>query len=219
MDTNWLLEKVALVAPLLFSLALHELAHARTALAFGDPTAKNQGRCTLNPLVHLDPVGTISLLLAGFGWAKPVPVNPHNLNPPKMGSIAVSLAGPLANLGLAVIVGAGVRGLLALGVNFNSPGGSMILSVALYTVLANICLFAFNMLPLFPLDGHHIVRDQLPSRHQAGFMHWQLRYGRPLLIAIVLGPRLLNLLNIPVFDPLGWVFRRAADVALLHILA
>jgi len=219
MDPNWLLVKIALVAPLILSLALHELAHARTALAFGDPTAKHMGRCTLNPLVHLDPIGTISLVLVGFGWAKPVPVNPHNLNPPKMGSIAVSLAGPLSNLGLAIIVGAGVRGLLALGVEFSSPAGSVIWSVALYTMIANIFLFAFNMLPLFPLDGHHIVRDQLPGRLQAGFMHWQLRYGRQLLMAIVLGPRLLNLLNIHLFDPLSWVFYHAADVALLYVFA
>ena len=92
---DWFYRLILVAPPLLLSLTVHEFAHARTALAFGDPTAKAMGRVSLNPLVHLDPIGTIVLLVTrAFGWAKPVPINPANLHPRRLGDIAVSAAGP-----------------------------------------------------------------------------------------------------------------------------
>jgi len=208
-----MMEKAALLVPLGFSLSLHELAHARTALAFGDPTARDMGRCTINPLAHLDPIGTLALVLVGFGWAKPVPVNVHNLHPPKWGGIAVSVAGPLSNLMLAVITGLLLRLMVA------SPGfvasrvGDAVFQVAVFTMAANLCLFVFNMVPLYPLDGHHIFRDHLPADMQAGFMRWQLQYGRFALLALIFAPRLLANTKLSFLDPMGWVFKHALATA------
>ncbi len=218
MDPSWLLEKIILLPPLILSLAIHELAHARTALAFGDPTAKNMGRCTLNPLAHLDPIGTLAIVFVGFGWAKPVPVNPNNLHPRKFGDIAVSLAGPVSNLMLAILVALMLRGLLSVGIKFSSPAGDMALDIILFAMAANLCLFIFNLLPLYPLDGHHIVREQLPGNMQAPFMRWQLQYGRWLLMAIILLPYLAAFLNLDVVGPVQWVIRHAVNFVWEHVV-
>ena len=217
-DPNWLFEKILLLGPLLMSLTVHELAHARTALAFGDPTAKRAGRCTLNPLAHLDPVGTLAIIFVGFGWARPVPVNPHNLHPPRWGSIAVSLAGPLSNFMLAIVTGLGLRALVSSGIDLGTPIGKIVGSVGLFTMAANICLCMFNLLPLFPLDGHHILREQLPRRLQRGFMEWQMRYGRFVLMGIIMGPYLANTLGVHLFNPLHWVFGQVMEAAVKYLV-
>ena len=131
---------VALIAAMLISLTLHELAHARTALAFGDPTAQMMGRISLNPLRHLDPIGSIALVLsmmagAGIGWAKPVPVNPANLQPRRLGDIMVSLAGPMANLGLAVAAGLLLRLMVHHPRLLTDPGVAKFLRLFLWFVL------------------------------------------------------------------------------------
>ncbi len=197
-----------ILAPvLLLSLTLHEFAHARIALAFGDPTALQAGRVTLNPLRHLDPIGTIMLLVAGFGWAKPVPVNPYNLRPRRLGEIMVSLAGPVSNLSLAILAGCLLR-ILIVSPLFKTLGDRAILVInALLMILSiNVCLFTFNLLPLFPLDGHHIVREMLPPNKQMNFMHWQMKYGMWVLLFLLAGPGLLtSYLHQPIPDPLGWL--------------
>ena len=203
-------EMIILTPPLLFSLTIHELAHARTALAFGDPTAKNMGRCTWNPLAHLDPIGTLALIVVGFGWAKPVPVNPNNLHPPKWGNIAVSFAGPLSNLMFAFAIAIGLRLTLTFGWHLSD----MALKIALYTMAINMCLFIFNMLPLFPLDGHHIAREQLPPELKGPFMDWQMRYGRFVLMAIILGPMLLQMPS-----PLGLAIDHSMGLMLTYVIS
>lgn len=216
-DQDWLLEKIALLAPLIASLTIHELAHARTALAFGDPTAKNMGRCTLNPLAHLDPIGTLSLIFFGFGWAKPVPVNIHNLHPRKWGSIAVSLAGPASNLMLAIMIGLVLRGLLSAGIKFSSQAGEVAFNALFYTMVINLLLFTFNMIPLFPLDGHHILREQLPGDMQAGFMRWQLQYGRYGLMLLIMGPMIARMFGQPIISPIGWLIGHLSHAAMIFI--
>lgn len=204
-----------LAPPLLLSLILHEVAHARMALAFGDPTALRAGRITLNPLKHLDPLGTIAMLVIGFGWAKPVPVNPYLLKPPRLGDIMVSLAGPLTNLALAIIAGCVVKILITIPGDFmESLLGNMIFMTLFFTMLINLMLCLFNMIPLAPLDGHHILGQLLPSHMRAGYAMFQKRYGSFLLMAMIFGPRLLSYTTgkyIP--SPIGWVFEYAEFIA------
>jgi len=209
-----LLYGIALTAvPILLSLSVHEFAHARTALAFGDPTAKSMGRCTLNPLAHLDPVGTIMLMLVGFGWAKPVPVNSANLHPRRLGDIAVSAAGPGSNLALAGLCGLVLRILAGAGVVVDGQAdfrpSDLAVFLLTYTILINLMLCIFNLIPLFPLDGHHIGREILPAGQRTLYMRWQRHYGMWILLALMFGPRLLRgVVNIRV-DPMGWYISRA----------
>ena len=186
-----------MLAPgLLFSLTIHEYAHARVALLFGDPTAYYQGRVSLNPLRHLDPIGTLMILLIHFGWAKPVPVNPANLHPRGIGDIAVSLAGPLSNLAFAALLGVMLRIATASGFLADKPWGELALDMVWITMAVNIVLFLFNLIPLFPLDGHHILRELLPAGRRYGYMIWQMRYGNIALLAILFLPRLLQVPSI-----------------------
>ena len=155
------LEMALMVVVLLFSVIIHEVAHGYVALLNGDPTARILGRITLNPGPHIDPVGTIlvpAILLlshAGIllGWAKPVPVNPRNFRNYRWGEITVSAAGPLSNLGLAVVFAA----LLHLGL-----GNVGLLKLAYYGVSINIILALFNLFPIPPLDGSRVLSILLP---------------------------------------------------------
>ncbi|MFW6154107.1 MAG: site-2 protease family protein [Planctomycetota bacterium] len=214
MFTTEMIFGVVLVAvPILLSLSVHEFAHARTALAFGDSTAKAMGRCTLNPLAHLDPIGTLAILLIGFGWARPVPINPANLNPRRLGNIAVSAAGPLSNLAVAVLCAIVLHILAAAGATVNRSAGAglavidVVVFVLMYTILINLTLMIFNLLPLFPLDGHHIGRELLPWHRQGPYMRWQLQYGRWVLLGALFIPRLLGSAGRQL-DVLGWYFGR-----------
>ena len=189
--------------PLLFSLTIHEYAHARVALAFGDPTAQRLGRCTLNPLKHLTVLGTMMLLFSGIiGWAKPVPVNPFNLRPRRLGDALVSLAGPMSNLALACLCALILWGVQTAGGKLDRGFPVSAEKLIAYTLVANLGLCVFNLLPLFPLDGHHILREMLPERMHRGFMAWQMKYGVVLLATLIFAPKVLeSVLNRPVFDP------------------
>lgn len=155
---------------LLFSVVIHELSHGSVAYSLGDPTAKYQGRLTLNPIKHLDMFGSIILPLlllmvtAGqgpiFGWAKPVPINPHNFRDQKWGSLKVAIAGPVSNFALALIFGLVIR-LLPSELFVTNPGLFLIFS---FIVQINIVLAIFNLIPVPPLDGHWILFTFLPNR-------------------------------------------------------
>ncbi|WP_038057360.1 site-2 protease family protein [Thermus amyloliquefaciens] len=165
---------------LVFSLVLHELGHAYAAYRFGDVTAKRQGRLTLNPLRHLDPLGTALLLLVGFGWAKPVPINPAAFRSYRMGLFVVSIAGIVINLVLAVFFALLVRGLFALdplGVALTLRGEGQtvagLLALAFFFASSiNLVLAVFNLLPIPPLDGSKILQSLLPLSWQPLF--WRL---------------------------------------------
>lgn len=207
-----------IIVPILFSLTVHEYAHARVAFEFGDPTAKAMGRMSLNPLVHLDLFGTLALIFVGFGWAKPVPVNPMNLKPRRLGDIMVSLAGPLSNLTIALICGV----ILKLVIKF-APEQSQLIGtlyqMLFFTVAINLMLFSFNLIPLFPLDGHHILREILPAQMRSSFMRWQLGFGRYALLILIVGPNVLSaLLKRDVPDPIGVVFSLVLNKVLPLIL-
>lgn len=207
-----ILQAAALIVPLVIAIVFHEVAHGMVARLLGDPTAHEQRRLSLNPLRHVDPVGTVvlpgMLALAGapvFGWAKPVPVDRHRLRSPRFGMMAVAIAGPLSNLILAGI-GAVLLGLMARA----GATGDIVAFVALNLrnfVLINIFLALFNLLPIPPFDGSHIVEGALPRR--AARAYGRLRpYGFPLLfILLLVVPYLfpdLDLVERILLPPVDW---------------
>jgi len=153
---------------LLFSVVIHELAHGSVAYSLGDPTAKYAGRLTLNPLKHLDPLGSVilpillALLPSGviLGWAKPVPINPYNFRDQKWGSLKVSIAGPASNIALALFFGLLIR-FLPQSIFVIAPGLAIIFQAI---VVMNLVLAFFNLLPIPPLDGHWILFNFLPIK-------------------------------------------------------
>ena len=210
-------EKVSLailrVCQFIVLLTFHEWGHAKSANMLGDPTAEDEGRMSFNPAVHIDLIGTIVLPLLGtlfggafFGWAKPVPVNPRNLRNPKRDLMIIAAAGPIMNI-LCTIVILGIAKLLKVTIGFPEMGS--VTQFQLYKILLiqsaiiSIFLAAFNMLPLFPLDGFSVVYGLLPWRQAQAFA--RLRpYGMIILMCIIFVPDLLNLRN-PVFWFIGTV--------------
>jgi Zn-dependent protease len=164
-----LLNVLALVPALVFAIVFHEVAHGWTALALGDPTAREKRRLSLNPLRHVDPVGTLILpgllAIAGapvFGWAKPVPVNQQRLRNPRFGMMAVAAAGPLTNIVLAVIGAVAIGVLVRGGAPADASVAGFFVTGFTYFVLVNVFLAFFNLLPIPPFDGSHIVEGLLP---------------------------------------------------------
>jgi Zn-dependent protease len=154
---------------LIFSVIIHEVSHGYMANYLGDPTARLQGRLTLNPLKHIDPVGSIIVpivtSLAGFtfGWAKPVPFNPYNLKNKRAGEFFIALAGPISNIALATIFGLIIRYIAAYAAP--SPTVTGAIEVLSYIVVVNIILAVFNLVPLPPLDGSKLLFSLLPESH------------------------------------------------------
>jgi len=168
---------------LIFAFTFHEFAHAYVAHKFGDNTAKKQGRLTLNPLQHLDPIGTILIFIAGFGWARPVPVNRYYFKKPRLAGILVSVAGPLSNLILAslgFIVG---YGLMRFGVASSAHFDEFLMIF----INLNIVLFIFNLIPLPPLDGYRILEDLAPHHVRAKMTQYE-QYGMLIFLILVITP-------------------------------
>ncbi|MHB8840910.1 MAG: site-2 protease family protein [Candidatus Aquicultor sp.] len=165
---------VFIIISIITAFTIHEFAHAATAYLLGDSTARNQGRLTLNPIVHLDIIGSIMILLAGFGWAKPVEVNPHNFKNPKRDDLLVSLAGPASNFLLAFV--------LAKLYFFSIPESyDGLLSTAIYI---NMVLAIFNLLPIPPLDGSRIIPSLLPASAQNTWATFE-QYSMVIFIALI----------------------------------
>jgi Zn-dependent protease len=211
--SSTLLQAAALIVPLIVAIVFHEVAHGWVALALGDPTARERRRLTLNPLRHVDPMGTVvipgMLALASlptFGWAKPVPVNQRRLRNPRYGMMAVAAAGPLTNFVLAAI-GALLLGLLARSAQPGAVAAFAALNLQNFIAI-NIFLALFNLLPIPPFDGSHIVEGVLPRR--AARTYARLRpWGFPLIFALLVvvpyiwpGSGLVQRLVLP---PFGWL--------------
>ncbi|MFC0272425.1 site-2 protease family protein [Metabacillus herbersteinensis] len=177
------------VISLLIAFTVHEFAHAYVAYKFGDPTAKNQGRLTLSPLAHLDPLGTILIFIAGFGWAKPVPVNRFYFKNPRLAGVLVSVAGPLSNLVIAFIGTAIWYILLTTGLLPGLPDNVVTSLEQFFNILIrlNIILFLFNLLPFPPLDGYRIIEDLMPANIRARMTQYE-SYGIILFIILVITP-------------------------------
>lgn len=185
MDTTTVIVTVAIV---LGSLTVHEWAHAWSADRLGDPTARMLGRVSFNPIVHIDPIGTVILPLFAalttgfvFGWAKPVPVNVSQLPHPKRDFMLVAAAGPASNLVIAAVAAVVFRTIGGLEV----AGGALLPSVLIMVVSINVLLAVFNMLPIPPLDGGNVLAGLLPDRYAPviGFLR---QYGFLLLLALIL---------------------------------
>jgi Zn-dependent protease len=229
-----LLTALLLIPALVIAIVFHEVAHGWAALALGDPTAKEQRRLTLNPMRHVDPVGTLlvpgALALFGgpvFGWAKPVPVNARRLDNPRFGMMAVAAAGPLTNIALATV------GAVLLGLTFPegaqsvaSDGGlpqvgdasgtvSLVSTCLLYFILINTFLAIFNLLPIPPFDGSHIVEGAMPRR----WVHFYERlrpFGMLLfvgLIAVTWFAPDLGVLENTIGPPVNWALERFLALA------
>lgn len=191
---------ILLAIPLMYSIVLHELAHGWVAWRMGDPTAKSQGRLSLNPLRHLDPVGTIMLFIFGFGWARPVPVNFNYIRDKKKGLILVSSAGIITNMLLAFLAFFLYRLL--------SPApGEVTATLLYYLAQINIILAAFNLIPIPPLDGSKILMGFLPER-----LRYSLSRLEPYGFFIIIGLLFLGVLN-PLI-----AFFRGIILALIGIL-
>lgn len=184
-DLAYLIGLLIFVPPAILSLCMHEMMHAWVALRCGDPTARDEGRVTLNPLAHLDPLGTLCLLFAPIGWAKPVPVMPENFRNRRRGEILVSLAGVASNLVAALLLSVGFRLLVQSGYKPVGAVGAAAVLMLYRAILVNFGLALFNLLPIAPLDGHHVVRELLPSPARERFMEYS-RYGWILLLGLVL---------------------------------
>ena len=162
---------------LLFAITVHEYAHGRAALWLGDPTAKQMGRLTFNPLPHIDPFGAICLFLFNFGWAKPVPVDPRYFRNIRRDIIIMSLAGPLSNIALAFLAGMAIR-------FFLMPWEFYQLTL-IYLLFMNLGLGLFNLLPIPPLDGSHILENSLSPRAALKYREFG-RYGPIILIGVIM---------------------------------
>ena len=199
---------VAFLLGLVIGITVHEASHATSAYFLGDDTAYRDGRVTLNPISHLDLLGSMMLLLAGFGWGKPTPVVPSKLRGGVFGPVAVALAGPVSNLLIVVFCAA-----LYLLPPFQESGGYLFTLVVM-VAFTNALLFVFNLIPIPPLDGSKVIFPFLP-RALDGFVDFMNQYGPMILLGIILvsfltrlpilsillAPvrPLLNLLGLPVF--------------------
>ncbi|MDP2690859.1 MAG: site-2 protease family protein [bacterium] len=178
---------------LVVAVTVHEFSHAWMASYLGDPTPRYMGRLTLNPLAHLDPIGTIMLFLAGFGWGKPVPFSMNYLRNPRVGSALIALAGPLSNLVMALIFGVFYRYLFF---NAGDLSQSSDFTLFLFRLMKtmidlNLVLMIFNLLPIPPLDGSKVFALLIPGDYIEKLYRFR-NYGYVILILIVFSPTLFN---------------------------
>ena len=202
----------------MLSLSLHETAHAYIAYKLGDPTARNLGRCTMNPIKHIDPMGFLAMLVVGFGWANPVPINSRNFENPKKGMAISSLAGPVSNLLLATLMAllfAIFEGLYMFSPFFAKNETTMIALyyVALffyYGVWLNVSLAIFNFIPVPPLDGSRILGLILPTKYYFKFMEYERYIGIGFAIVVIalsyMGISIISWIVEPVASGIMWLF-------------
>ena len=183
---------IVIAVPLMYAIIFHELAHGWVAYQMGDPTAKSQGRLSLSPLRHLDPMGTLMLFIVGFGWAKPVPVNFSYISNYRKGMVLVSSAGIIANIIMAFLA-------LFIYSMLSMPHTSKVALLLVSFARINIILAAFNLIPIPPLDGSKILMGFAPANVQAFLMRFE-RFG----FLIVIGLLFIGALD-PVIDFLQWV--------------
>ena len=182
---------------IILGLTVHEFCHAWVAHLCGDSTSKDQGRVTLNPLKHIDPLGFIMLIFAGFGWAKPVQFDENNLRNPKYDVIKIALAGPLSNAVIAMILSV-IFSILSSSLPVNQSSAMQIASeVFIYAIYINWGLFIFNLIPLPPLDGSHLLFFQL--RKFPALYNGLYKYGSFLLFGLIIATFLTKINFLPIW--------------------
>ncbi|MCL2827792.1 MAG: site-2 protease family protein [Oscillospiraceae bacterium] len=188
---------------ILVCLTIHELAHGLSAYALGDDTAKRMGRLTLNPIKHVDPVGFLVLMVVGFGWAKPVPVNPNNFKRPRFGMAITALAGPVSNFLLTALI---LIFIIPLERLLSSGGTGAVYTVAILLRIAMISTFLglFNLLPVPPLDGSKVLFSFLPDRQYNFLMRYE-RYGMLALLALLWFGGMMEHLLTALRTVYGWI--------------
>ena len=206
---DFLQELIFLIPILLISLSFHEFLHGYASYKLGDPTPKVSGRLTLNPLAHLDPIGSLVLLVTRrFGWAKPVPINPRYYDNPRRGMMIVGMAGPGANIILALVFSAVIKLIInySLG-SYASNFTNLLLQFLLMAILINLSLAFFNLIPVPPLDGSKILRGFLPRKYDQYFNKLEGPGGMVVLIILlytgiiwnIIGPIIRFMMNILVY--------------------
>ena len=213
------LEQTLYMIPvILISLTVHEFSHGYVAYKLGDPTAKNAGRLTLNPLKHLDPVGTLMMIFAKIGWAKPVPIDIRYFKNPKKDIVKVGIAGPLSNIVLALIV---VIPMYIFNV-INQLGtlgefGSWLFMFFYLLYRVNLNLAVFNLLPIPPLDGSKIFYSILPDKIYYTLLKYEQYIGFAFLLLIILSPGLLSNVFEVLTKPLDLIFGALGEMVVKMI--
>ena len=208
---------IYLIPVILVSITFHELSHGYVSYKLGDPTAKNAGRLTLNPVKHLDPLGTLMILFAFFGWAKPVPVNPMYYDNRKKGIILTSISGPLSNVFLALVFSIP---LIYLGAKYGGYGFSefsfnaVIFNLSRMFYRININLAVFNIIPVPPLDGSKILSAVLPRDKYFKLMQYENYIGIIFLLVIFIFPGVLR----TIMSPIVWVVETFIDIIAVPVV-
>ena len=186
---------IIFMAGLLMSISIHEFTHCFVTDKLGDPTPRLKGRLTLNPLAHLDPIGTLAIILTGFGWGKAAPYDPYNLKEPVRDAALIAGAGPASNLLIAT--------LLSILLKFGF-GGDFFALFSIQLIFINVALALFNLLPIYPLDGGKIMRALLPHQASLEYEDIMSRYGTVILIMMIFpwagGQSAVNALLRPIID-------------------
>jgi Zn-dependent protease len=201
---NFLFKLSIMLVPGLFAITCHEVSHGYIAWRYGDPTARMQGRLTLNPLKHIDIIGTLMIVFVGIGWAKPVPVVYENLRHPKRDMIWVAAAGPITNTLLAIASAILLRGVVAFA-NPAASGGQLamiiepVVLMLAFSVYINLLLAIFNMIPLPPLDGGRVMTGLLPYRQAAALARIE-PYGMIIIIVLVFFTNIFSYVISPLLN-------------------
>ena len=182
---------------IILGLTIHEYAHTLIALRLGDDTAKQAGRLTLNPLKHIDPIGFIFLLVAGFGWAKPVLIDDSKLQHPRRDDILISLAGPVSNLLFAMFIALVLKLCLLIAPYNGETLYREILNISIAGLYVNIGLFIFNLIPLPPLDGSHLITSLISTKSLASARLF-FKYGAYAFLAIIILDRVTHINLLPI---------------------
>ena len=203
MDNFDFIRTLKFLPGIILGLTVHEFSHAFLAHHCGDSTARDQGRITLNPLKHIDPLGFIMLLVAGFGWAKPVQFTEQNLRNPKTDIIKIAVAGPLSNALLAMILSFVFSGLVSVLPIYSSQTTQVIYEILHYAIFINWGLFVFNLIPLPPLDGSHLLFHQLkrfPVLYTALY-----KYGTMILFGLLIATTLTKIDFLPIWPAIKFL--------------
>lgn len=202
------------IPAIIIGITVHEFSHAFMASKFGDDSARLEGRLTLNPLTHLDPFGFLMLILLGFGWAKPVVYDPRNIKNKKLARIFIALAGPFSNLILGIIFSLSYS-LILKNTEFALKAQSVslehfILNFVFFSALINFGLFIFNLIPIPPLDGHHVLSEILNLNYEQEMKYRQ--FGMPILLILIFSDRITGIDLLPIHKAVFWLFENFVSI-------